>query len=172
MIRDLIPLLARFVALIAVQVILLNNIQVSGYINPFLYVLFILSLPVRFPRALVLLLAFVLGLVIDMFSDTAGMHAAATVLMAYVRPAVLRFYAPRDGYDAESVPGIRGFSLQWFLAYAGTLILIHHFALFYIEVFRFSEFFITAARAALSAVATLALVLITQYLVGKNPLTR
>jgi rod shape-determining protein MreD len=172
MIRDLVPLLIRFVGLIAVQVIVLNNVQLSGYINPFLYVLFILTLPVKFPRSAVLALAFVTGLVIDMFTDTAGMHAAATVLMAYVRPAVLRFYAPRDGYDAEAVPDIAHFGFQWFLVYTATLIFIHHLALFFIEVFRLSGFISTMSRVLLSSVATLALVLITQFLFRKSASSR
>jgi rod shape-determining protein MreD len=172
MIRNLLPLILRFAVLIAVQVVLLNNVQVSGYVNPFLYVLFVLTLPVRFPKSAVLLLAFVTGLVIDMFSDTAGMHAAACVLMAYVRPAVLRFYSPRDGYDTEAVPGIAQFGFQWFLVYAGTLVLIHHLALFFIEVFRFSEFPATIARALLSASVTLVLILIAQFLAGSKRTVR
>jgi len=172
MIRDLIPLIIRFLLLVAVQVILLNNVQVSGYVNPYLYVLFVLVLPVKFPRSAVLTLSFLLGLIIDMFTDTAGMHAAATVLMAYVRPAVFRFYAPRDGYEAEAVPGIRSFGIQWFVIYSITLVLIHHLALFFIEVFRFSDFMNTALRALISTGATLVLVLIAQFLLTKNRLAR
>jgi rod shape-determining protein MreD len=172
MIRDLIPLVLRFLALVALQVVLLNNIQVSGMINPFLYVLFVLTLPVKFPRAAVLALAFVLGLTIDVFTDTPGMHAAATVGMAFFRPAVLRFYSPRDGYDAEAVPGLRAFGLQWFLAYSATLVVVHHAALFFLEVFRFSEFFRTASRALLSSAVTLALILVAQYLTGPAKTTR
>ncbi len=172
MIRELVPLVIRFAGLIAVQVVILNNVLVSGYINPFLYVLFILTLPVKFPRSAVLLLAFVSGLVIDMFTNTTGMHAAATVLMAYVRPAVLRFYAPRDGYDADAVPDISHFGFQWFLVYAATLVFVHHLALFFIEVFRFSGFISTLSRVLFSSVVTLALILITQFLFRKSTSVR
>ena len=168
MIRDLIPLIVRFFVLIAVQVIILNNVQLSGYINPYLYVLFIVLLPVRFPKTAVLALGFIMGFIIDMFTNTAGMHAAATVFAAYVRPAILRFYSPRDGYDVDAVPDIHNLGFQWFLIYASTLVFIHHLALFFIEAFRFSDFLNTIMRVLLSSSITLILVIITQFLFRKS----
>ena len=101
------------------------------------------------------------------FSNTMGMHAAACVFMAYVRPTVLRIMAPRDGYETESSPSVKELGFTWFLIYAATLTFIHHFILFYIEVFRFSEFFTTLLRVLLSSVATLLTIMISQYLFGK-----
>lgn len=157
----------RFLLLTALQVLLLNNIQLSGYINPYIYILFILVLPVRFPKLLSLILAFICGLSIDLFTNTAGMHAAATVLMTYSRPAALRIFSPRDGYEAESVPSMNKLGFNWFVVYASVMILIHHFALFFIEVFTFSEFFHTLTRVLFSAAASLLVILIAQFLTGK-----
>lgn len=168
MINEVLKLLVQFVVLAALQVLILNNIQLSGFINPYIYILFILQLPVKFPRIPSLLLAFAAGIIMDMFSNTQGMHAAATVAMAYMRYPVLRLMAPRDGYDSEAVPGIRNFGLQWFLTYSSILVLIHHFVLFYAEVFRFSEFFSTLLRVLLSVIATLLLIIIGQFLVIRN----
>lgn len=167
MITDLIVLLARLILLVLVQVVVLNNIQFSGYINPFIYIMFIMMLPVRIPKTLVLIIAFFTGLVIDIFSDTMGMHAASCVMMAYLRPAVLKLMAPRDGYDSEAVVSAREHGFRWFLTYASILTFIHHFSLFYIEVFRFSEFFTTLLRVFLSSIATLMVVMVSQYLFGK-----
>src|SRR5688572_9031372 len=102
MITELLSFFMRFLVLLAVQVVVLNNIQFSGFINPFVYIMFIMMLPVRIPKSLLLILAFITGLVVDMFSNTMGMHAAACVFMAYIRPGLLRIMAPRDGYEAES----------------------------------------------------------------------
>ncbi len=167
MITELLSFFMRFLVLLAVQVVVLNNIQFSGFINPFVYIMFIMMLPVRIPKSLLLIIAFLTGLVVDMFSNTMGMHAAACVFMAYTRPAVLRFMAPRDGYEAESSPSIRQLGFTWFLVYAATLTLIHHLMLFYIEVFRFSEFFSTLLRVVLSTLATVTTIIISQYLFGK-----
>jgi cell shape-determining protein MreD len=168
MITDLIVILARLILLVLAQVVILNNIQFSGYINPFLYIMFIMMLPVRIPKNVVLLAAFLIGLIVDAFSNTMGMHAAACVLMAYARPAVLKLMAPRDGYESETTLTARELGFSWFLTYAAILTIIHHLLLFYVEVFRFSEFFTTLLRMFLSSIATLTVIMLSQYLFGKT----
>ncbi len=168
MIIEILKIVFRFIILIAVQVLVLNHIEISGYINPFLYVLFILMLPIRTPRLVLLIIAFATGITVDLFTNTTGMHAAACVLVAYFRPGWLKIIAPRDGYDPEAVPSVKQFGFQWFIIYSSVMVLVHHVVLFYIEVFRFSEFFSTLIRALLSTVITLLLIIITQYLFTKS----
>ena len=168
MIIEILKIIFRFIILIAVQVLVLNHVEISGYINPFLYVLFILMLPVRIPRTFLLIIAFATGLCVDLFSNTAGMHAAACVLMAYLRPGWLKIIAPRDGYDVEATPSVKRFGFQWFIIYSTVMVLVHHVYLFYIEVFRLNELLSTLSRALLSALITLLLIIITQYLFVKQ----
>lgn len=150
--------------LVAVQILIINNIELGRFINPFLYVLFIIILPFETPKWLVLLSAFVIGITMDMFSDTGGMHAAACVFMGYIRPGVLKLFSPRDGYEFGTQPTVQYLGVPWFLSYAGILILSHHLILFYVEIFRFSEFFSTLLRVIISSFFTLFLVIVTQYL--------
>ncbi len=168
MIVKIIQQLIRFLFLIVVQVVILNHIQWSGYVNPYVYVLFILLLPVEIPNWLLLLLCLITGLTIDMFGNSGGMHAAATVLMGFARPGVLRLIAPRDGYELETKlsPQVLGFN--WFIAYTAMMVLIHHFAYFYIEVFRFSEFFMTFLKVLINSAITIGLILLSQYLFGRQ----
>ena len=168
MIIEILKIVFRFIILIAVQVLVLNHVEISGYINPFLYVLFILMLPVRTPRIVLLIIAFATGITVDLFTNTTGMHAAACVLVAYFRPGWLKIIAPRDGYDPEAVPSVKQFGFQWFIIYSTVMVIVHHVVLFYIEVFRFSEFFSTFLRAIISAAVTLLLIIITQYLFTKS----
>ena len=154
----------RFFVLIFVQVLIIKNIELGRFINPFVYVLFIIVLPFETPKWLLILTSFILGITIDMFYDTAGMHAAACVLMAYVRPGVLKLFSPRDGYEFGTQPTIQYLGTPWFLSYAGILVVLHHLVLFYIEIFRFSEFFSTFFRVIVSSIATLLLVVLSQYL--------
>ena len=126
-----------------------------------------LLLPVKFSKVFSLVLAFVSGLAIDIFSNTAGMHAAATVMMAYMRPTVLRVFSPRDGYEAESIPSMSRMGFNWFAVYASVMIVIHHITLFFIEAFTFSSFILTLIRALLSGAASLLVILIAQFLTGK-----
>jgi rod shape-determining protein MreD len=167
MINNIVINIFRFIFLVLLQAVILNNIQLGGFINPYLYVLFILLLPFETPKGLLLLLAFLLGLSVDMFANTMGIHASATVFMAFCRPYILKLVAPRDGYEAETLPSIKNLGLRWFLVYSTFLVFLHHTFLFFVEVFRFSEFFMTLWRVLLSSSLTIFLVVLSQYLFYK-----
>lgn len=155
--------IVRFIVLIAVQIFILNNVQLSGYINPYLYILFILILPFETPKWLLLFLSFFVGLTVDLFVHTPGMHAAACVLMAYLRPLVLSTVVAKRDYEPGIQPLIQDMGLTWFLSYAGILTLAHHTLLFFVEVFHFKEFFITIGRIFASSFFTIILVVVSQY---------
>jgi rod shape-determining protein MreD len=157
-----------FIFLVLIQVVFLNHVQWNGYVNPYVYILFILLLPVDTPNWLLLILAFVCGITIDMFGSSGGMHAAATVFMAFARPGVLRLIAPRDGYesDARLTPQTMGFN--WFITYLSIMVILHHLVCFYLEVFRFSEFFITFFKAIVNSAITIVLIIIGEYLFGQS----
>jgi rod shape-determining protein MreD len=156
--------IGRFVFLILFQVLILNNIQFSGYINPCFYIYFILLLPFETPRWLLLISAFLLGISLDAFTNTFGLNAAACVLMAFVRPFVISAISTGTEFMTGHSPSLKNQGLKWFAYYSIILVLIHHFALFYLEIFRFTEFFQTLVRALLSSAFTLILVFIAQYL--------
>jgi rod shape-determining protein MreD len=158
----------RFIFLILLQVMILNHVQWSGYINPYVYILFVMMLPLETPRWLVLFLGLMTGLILDMFCNSGGMHAAATVLMAFMRPFVLSLVSPREDYDTETSLSPQKMGLKWFIGYSSIMILIHHFAYFYIEVFRFSEFFITFYKALLNSLVTFIIILLGMFLFGKK----
>lgn len=164
MIRALPAYIIQFILLVLIQVLVLNNIQFSGYINPYLYILFILLLPFETPRWVLMIIGFFLGLSIDIFTHTPGMHASATVFAAFIRPMVLSSIAPRDGYESGMRPHIPDMGLGWYMRYAVLMVISHHLFLFYIETFRLSDFFATLLRVILSSVFTLAFILITEII--------
>ena len=139
-----------FILLMVLQILLFNNIQFSGYINPYVYILFILLLPVEIPSWLLLILSFITGLLMDFFVGSPGMHTFSTVLAGFVRPFVLRAISPRDGYEPNSAPSMLTYGFLWFLSYSLVIVLVHHTVLFYLEVFRLTEFFRTLLRVLLS----------------------
>jgi len=157
--------LGRLVFLVLFQGLILNEVSLwQGMAVPYLYVLFLLMLPLETPRWAELLIGLVCGLSIDMFTNTMGMHASASVLLAYVRPLLLKAIAPRDGYEFGVRPTVSDLGLAWYLKYAMVLILIHHFWLIFLEVYSFVSFFNTLLRAVLSSLFTFLLVLLSQYL--------
>lgn len=153
-----------FLALVLLQVLIVQNIRLGPYVILFPYVLFILLLPFETPKLAVLAIAFVTGLSIDVFYDTAGLHAAACTLVGFLRHYILKLLAPREGYDAGLSPTIESMGSVWFSTYSGLIIFIHHLCFFYLEIFRFNEFFSTLLRVLLSSVCTFALVYVIQFL--------
>ena len=154
----------RFVALLLVQVLVIQNVNLTGYVILLPYVLWILLLPFETNRLLVMGSAFILGACVDYFHDSSGLHAGACTLMGFARYYVLKYIAPREGYDATERPTVDMMGPEWFTRYAGTLIVLHHFYLFYLEIFRFSEFFYTLARVVLSSAGTFGLIYLIQFL--------
>jgi hypothetical protein len=123
----------RFFVLLLVQVLILQNINVSTYINIFIYPMFILLLPVRTPHWLVIFLAFLLGLFIDIFYTTYGMHAAVSTFTAYLRGLVMRIIQPRGGYTTDRTPNRRMLGDTWYIQYAALFLSIHILVLIIIE---------------------------------------
>src|SRR5690606_35944559 len=165
MIGTIIANLLRFVFLVLVQALVLDHLDVAnGYVVPYLYILFLLMLPFELPAWAGLLIGTGTGLVMDMFSDTPGMHMSACTVLMYVRIFVLRLLRPREGYEYGMRPTAPRMGSAWFVTYAGLLVLVHHLWLFFIEMFRFDLGLMTVSRAILSAVFTLVLFLLAQFL--------
>lgn len=168
MIKRLPRNIIRFVILVLLQALVFNNIQLSGYLNPYIYTLFILLLPFETPGWLVILTGFFLGFSVDIFSETMGMHTAATTLMAYLRPMALSMVAPRDGYEAGSFPRVSYYGIAWFLQYSLILVFAHHTVLFFIELFSFEDLFRVLLRIILSTLFSVSLICMSQYLVFRK----
>lgn len=164
----LIKNIVRFVFLVLIQVLVLNNINLGGYLNPYIYVLFILLLPVDISKSLLLFLAFLLGLTIDFFGNTLGLHAAATLLMAYARPSVINLFFSNLEFNKNEEPGLQRLKLSGFFRYTFVLVFIHNFTLFMLEIFSFTDFLFTLYRIMLNTLLTVLLILITVFLFSKK----
>ena len=113
-----------------------------------------------------LIISFMLGLTLDMFYDTGGIHAASCVLTGYIRSGVLKLFSPRDGYESGTEPTIKYLGIPWFISYASILVFFHHFALFFLEIFRLNEFGFTFLKIICSSVVTLLLIILIQYFIS------
>jgi len=149
----------RFILLILFQVLLLNNINFLGYINPYLYVLFLILYPFNTPQSLFILVSFFLGLTIDTFEDSGGINAAACVIIAYIRPAILRF-SFGVSYDYQTVK-LYNTSFGTRLGYIMVIVFIHHLVLFSLEMFDFSHIFLILKKTFFSGIFTILLILIS-----------
>lgn len=165
--RNLIKYGFMFIVLVLVQVLIFNQVHFGGYINPFIYILFIMLLPINTPRYLLLISGFLLGLAIDVFSNSLGMHAAATVFIAFIRPFVIRSISNREE-DRHNYPGLKQNSFSWFLFYAFIMVFSHHLVFFFLEFFTFTHFIATLLRVVFSTMFSVSVIVLSQFLIFRE----
>ena len=158
--------ISRFVLLLAVQIIIFNNMNFLGYISPFPYLLFIILYPVNGNKSGLLIASFLLGLTMDMFSNSGGIHATACLILAYFRPYVFKF-AFGLSYEYQTIRLNDVLTPERF-SFILLSVVIHHFTLFLLEAFRFSFFWDILLRTLLSTVFTILLCIIIIYLIKPN----
>lgn len=162
--RTTIITVVSFFLFLVFQVMLFKKLVLFNTAFCFLYIAFILLLPIETNPLVLMLAGFGLGLLIDVFYDRQGMHAAASVAIAYLRNYWLGLITPQGGYDVGTLPTLATNGLIWFLTYVTPLILIHHLILFFIEAGGASLFGLTLGKAFASLIFTLLIILMLQYL--------
>ncbi|WP_418512813.1 rod shape-determining protein MreD [Corallibacter sp.] len=158
--------IVRFSVLILLQVLVLNHINFLGHINPYLYILFIILYPTANNRATFLLLSFLLGITIDMFSDSGGVHAAAAVTIAFIRPVVLKF-SFGSVYEHQTMR-FGNVEFGSMFTYITILTIVHHFILFSLEVFNVLEIILILKKTLFSSIFTILLCIITNIIFSRR----
>jgi rod shape-determining protein MreD len=156
----------RFITLVFIQILICNNINFLGYINPYIYILFIMLFPVKNNRVIIILLSFLLGITIDLFQDTGGIHAAACVFIAYVRPVILKFSFGMM-YDHQTIK-FESAEFGAKLTYITILASLHHLILFSLEIFSISQIILVLQKTLFSSIFTILLCVIITILFSKK----
>ncbi len=158
--------IARFILLLAGQILIFNNLDFLGYINPYPYVLFIILYPVNGNKTGLLLASFFLGLTLDMFCNSGGVHAAASLLLAYYRPYIFKFsFGLSYEYQTVKLNDVLTMERFSFLLIA---VIFHHFTLFLLEIFRFTYLFEILLKTIVSTLFTLLICILIIYLIKPN----
>ncbi len=144
-----------FLLLVFLQVLAIDNINPGDWINPYIYVLFILILPFSTPQWLILVSAFFLGITIDIFHYSPGMHAAACVLAGFIRTFYFRMMPPEEEPLENQEPHLHFPGLGPFLVYSSILVFSHHLLLFTIQTFGTVSFGNIFLRSLLNTGASL-----------------
>ena len=162
---SLVKNIIRFILFILAQVFVLNNIPpLHHLVNPYLYFLFVLWLPFNMGRKTLLVYAFILGLCLDFFTKTPGLHAAPCVLIAYMRPFIINFLMPNEGEVNFNEPSIKSMGIAPYLTYVAVLTLFHHAFLFLLEALQFADVIYFMVKTLLSAAISLLVIVIVELL--------
>jgi len=157
----------RFIFLVLLQVLVLNHINFLGFINPYLYIFFILVFPLSGNKSLLIILSFLLGLSVDLFGDSGGVHAAASVFIAYVRPLVLKF-SFGVSYEYNMIR-INKAPLIERLIYISIMVFTHHLVLFSLEIFSLTHILLLFKSTLFSGIFSIVLIFCSLLLFSKNP---
>jgi len=156
----------RFIVLVALQVLVFNNIKLFGYLDPFPYVLFIILYPVNSSKSLLLFMSFLLGLTLDMFSDTGGIHATACLILAFIRPSIFKFsFGLSYEYQTIKIADKITYERISFIVFS---VFIHHFIIYMLELLRFGLFLDIFLRTILNTIFTTLICILTIYLIKPN----
>lgn len=154
----------RFVVLVLLQVLVVNHIRLGGYVHPYIYLIFIMLLPINIPNWQLLLLGFSLGLSVDLFTGTPGLHAGATTLMAFCRPRIIKLISGTLKFENIHEPNLNQLDGMWFFRYVFLMVFVHHFMLFLMESFSFHLFGQVMLRVMLSVPVSVFLIMMILYI--------
>lgn len=153
----------RFLLLIVAQILLFNNVNLFGYINPYPYILFVILFPVNGNKTALLLGSFLMGITLDMFCNSGGVHALASILLAYARPSIFKFsFGLSYEYQTVKLNDVLTPERFTFLLIA---VVIHHFTLFFLEVFRLNFLWEILLKTLLTSLFTLLICICIIYLI-------
>ncbi|MGN6533509.1 MAG: rod shape-determining protein MreD [Ginsengibacter sp.] len=163
---NLVKNIIRFCLLILVQVYVLNQVPpLHNLVTPYLYFVFILWLPFKMGRRTQMLLAFALGFTLDCFTNSYGLHAAACVLIAYVRPFLINVLISQEGTESNYYePSIQSMGFTPYLTYVTILTFIHHTFLFFLQALQTGGYFYFLLKSLTSTAISLLLILLTELL--------
>jgi hypothetical protein len=161
--REILTTVFLFVLYLALQILLARNLVLFDYAFCFVYIACILLLPTEISLTWTLVIAFVTGITVDVFYNTLGMHAAATVLMTYCRPLIVQSQIDVPGMDARLEFSLQGLGTATFFRYVLILALIHHTALFFIEASSLSLLLPTLIRIGASTLFTTISIVLIQF---------
>lgn len=149
--------------MLTIQILIFNNINLFGYINPYPYLLFVLLYPVNGNKSLLLLSSFTMGLLLDVFLNSGGVHAAASLVLAFVRPSLFKFSFGLS-YEYQTVKIADKLSPER-ITFLFLAVIIHHFVLFSLEYYRFSLIAEIFVRTLSTTIFTLLFCLLIIYLI-------
>jgi hypothetical protein len=164
--------LSRFLLLGLLQILLFSNLNIGLGIQLLIYPIFIFLLPTTLSIFYSMLLAFALGIVIDISTGNFGLHASSAVFIAYIRPIIFKYFAPRDGYESSEETNFFVMGPRWFIFAYFTFLLFHCLWFFMLENFKLNDLLFVFQKAILSVPFCFILALVYQFIFIRKPIGR
>ncbi len=162
----------RFVLFLLVQTLILNQIEIGFGIQLMIYPLFIMLLSFDTGVLSLLAISFTLGICIDAFSNTFGLHTSSLLVFSFLRPIIFKLFDTREGYDLLLEPTVLNMGNGWFIKSFGSLLLIHHFWFYLLEMFKLNDMGYVLQKTVYSLPLSFFLCVLLQYLFVNKQYTK
>lgn len=166
--NDFLKNIVRAFLIILIQVLILRSLNLSigsfNYIHILFYPVLIMILPLRISKPMLLIIGFLIGITVDIFYDSLGVHASASVFLAYIRPYMLNVFEPRGGYSVNISPTKHVLGIYWFVRYAAAMLFLHLLFYFSMEVFTLVYFKEIILRTIFSFIFSFAFIMLYKLL--------
>ncbi|MDB4324055.1 hypothetical protein N9963_01520 [Crocinitomicaceae bacterium] len=162
----------RFVLFLLVQTLILNQIEIGFGIQLMIYPLFIMLLSFDTGVLSLLAISFTLGICIDAFSNTFGLHTSSLLVFSFLRPVIFKLFDSREGYDLLLEPTVLNMGNGWFIKSFGSLLLIHHFWFYLLEMFKLNDMGYVLQKTVYSLPLSFFLCVLLQYLFVNKQYTK
>ena len=166
MYNTLIRNILRFIGLVLLQIAVFDNLRFGSFVHPCVYVIFIFLMPFETSAWKLMINGFLIGFAVDVFNGTPGLNAAASVLLAYVRPFIISITTRKSDIQDKNEPSIAEMGLQWFVLYSFLLLVIHNLFLFWLEAFSIKLFGVVLLEVLLSVPISLIVIILLLYLLN------
>jgi hypothetical protein len=165
--NNIVRYLISFVAIIMLQVLVLTKFAPGWSTHAMVYPMLIISLPFNMKPIWLMFIGLCLGLCVDAFTNTFGLHASAAVFLAYARPELMKLISPKDGYDYLLKPTIKDMGFKWYGLITLVLLAIHHLWFFIFESLNLYDFGFILLKTLLSVIVSWILIIAIQYIFYK-----
>ncbi len=171
----------NFIIIMSVQIFVLNDIVIKSSVTilgvpafiPLIYPMVLLLLPVNTPHWLTMFLGFAVGITMDLFSNTPGVHASACVLLGYVRPYLLNLFFQQNIKElGDTIPTLFRMGFRSFLLYILFALIIHHFYYYIIQIWSFKNTLLILYKSLLSTILSIILIILSQLIFAKKEIRR
>lgn len=151
-----------FLLTVLFQVLLFDNLQISNYINIYMYIVALLLLPSRTPGAVVLIAGAALGAAIDMLSGMSGINSIALIFAAFIRGGVLKLFVGHDDLSDNIIPTSSRIGVGSFMLYSSVMIIINNAIIFYLDAIYIYSISAIVPKFLISCLATIFIVFLYQ----------
>ncbi len=168
MIADIVLQAFRFVIILLLQILVLNNITLPGVFNAYIYIYFIMTLPLSISHSALILVSFLCGLSVDVFSNSLGIHAFTCTFIGFLRPYIITLLKPSGGYNPEDKPRLYSLGFRWFVMYSIIVVFIMHFMLFLIETLSINQILLVLTKTLSSSLLAVIIIILIEYFFYKR----